>query len=909
MNAAQRSSLRTPWASPSEAVLDALGVRPEAGLSASEVARRAAHFGANRLRAIEARSVWEIALDQFKSLIVGLLVAAAIGAALFGELVEAVAVVAVIVINAVIGFTTELRAVRSMEALRRLATVQTTVRRGGRARTVPAEALVPGDIVLLEGGDVATADLRLVSASKLQADESTLTGESVPVDKHCDTLGPDCPLAERPNMIFKGSSATRGSAEGVVVATGMATELGRISALVERAEPQATPLERRLDRLGHRLVWVTLGIAVFVAASGIVAGRDPWLVVEIAIALAVATVPEGLPIVATVALARGMWRMAERNALVDQLSAVETLGSTSVVLTDKTGTLTENRMTLVRIALADDRDVEVSGVGHAIAGEFREGDSRVDVDRDPALRELLESAVLCNDAVLQDGSGTTEPTTLGDPTEIALLVAGAKAGLLRKALTARLPERREIAFDPAEKRMATIHQADGGFRFAVKGAPEAVLECCDRVRGVDGALPLDDAGRKAWLERNEQMAGRGLRVLAIAGKPGTGLDDDPYRELVLLGLVALLDPPRESVRPALEACTCAGVRVVMLTGDQPATALAVARRIGLAREDAPLESVVDARRLGPIEALPTEMRERVLGANVIARATPEQKLGLIEAHQARGAIVAMTGDGVNDAPALRKADIGVAMGMRGTQVAKEAAAMVLADDDFATIVAAIAEGRNIFANIRKFVLYLLSCNVSEILVVALASMSGAPLPLAPLQILFLNLVTDVFPALALGVGEGDPRRMQQPPRGFDESVLTRRHWQAIAAYGAILTASVLGAFAAAFALGLTGDRAVTVAFLSLALGQLWHVWNMRAPGSSPWRNEIVSNRWMWGAVALCVGLTVAAVHLPWLGRVLGLEDPGPVGWALAVGASSVIAWTGPWVGRFLRAPAAASAAA
>jgi Ca2+-transporting ATPase len=865
-------------ARPAGEVTAAHGVARERGLTRQEVEARLRRHGPNRLRSTRPRSAWKILLDQFRSVLVLLLATAALLALLFGEWVEALAIGFVLVVNGAIGFASELRAVQSMEALRRLGSVRANVRREGRVQSVNAEELVPGDVLVLEGGDVVTADVRLLEASRLQADESALTGESVPVGKATEVLASETPLAERTNMLFKGTSLTRGAGEGIVVATGIDTELGRISQLVEEAEKSVTPLERRLDRLGQRLLWVTLGIAALVGAAGIAAGRDWLLIVETAIALAVATVPEGLPIIATLALARGMHRMAERNALVKRLSAVETLGATGIVFTDKTGTLTENRMTVAEIALPGGV-VQVSGEGLALDGGFRRGESQLSALREPELRRALELGVLCNDASLEDGHAP-----VGDPLEVALLVAGRKAGLERARLLEERPELREVAFDPEVRMMATLHREGEALRAAVKGAPEAVLAISHRIAVGEGERPLDDAGRRDWQRRNEEMAARGLRVLALATGRVSAAGAEVYRDLTFVGLLGLLDPAREDVREAIAGCRRAGIRVVMVTGDQPATARGIAHAVGLVDgADAP---VVHGLELARARSAPESERQRLYDAPIFARISPEQKLGLIAHHQERGAIVAMTGDGVNDAPALKKADIGVAMGRRGTEVAREAADIVLRDDAFATIVAAVQEGRIIFRNIRKFVLYLLSCNLSEIFIVGLASAAAAPLPLLPLQILFLNLVTDVFPALALGMGEGSTAVMQEPPRDPREGVLERSHWKSIAAFGLLITAAVLGAMAIArHGLGMNDAQAVSVSFLTLAFAQLWHVFDMRSPGEPVRPHDITTNGWVWAALALCAGLLLAAALLPGLSDLLRIEPLGREGWLLVTGAS------------------------
>ena len=879
--------LATPWADAPEAVVQILGTPLASGLSQREAQRRLRRYGPNQLREVRHRRSWQILWDQFASLIVALLLVAAAVAFAFDERVEGFAILAVVLLNAGIGFATERRAVRSMEALRELGHTEATVRRGGSVLTLPAHQLVPGDVVSVDAGDVLTADVRLVASSRLQVDESPLTGESLPIDKGVDPVAPDAPLAERSSMLFKGTAVTRGSAEGVVVATGMATELGRISSLVESAEPQTTPLERRLDRLARRLIGLTLAIAALVAAAVLASGHEVYFAVEIAIALAVATIPEGLPIVATVALARGMWRMARRNALVEQLSSVETLGSTTLILTDKTGTLTENRMTVVELRLADAR-IQVDGVGLDTTGRFRIGETAVAASGRPELLEALRAGVLCNNATLEPRGGD-ETRATGDPTEVALLVAGAKAGLVRNELLEKWPEVSELAFDPETKRMATLHRTDGTHFAAVKGSPETVVECCTAARRAEGERPLGAADRTAWLELADEMAARGERVLALATAPDRSPETFRFEGLVLLGLVGFFDPPRERAREAIDACQEAGIRVVMVTGDHGATAWNVASAVGLI-DPAPGDPIayVDGRSLSDIRQLGEAEIRQLLSADVIARATPKQKLDLIELHQRNGAVVAMTGDGVNDAPALKKADIGVAMGVRGTQVAREAADIVLRDDELGTIVAAVSQGRAIFANIRKFVVYLMSCNVSEIFAVGLGALAQGPLPILPLQILFLNLVTDVFPALALGVGEGSAALMREPPRDPREPIVARRHWRLIFGMGGVIALSVLAALALSiWWLGKPAREATTVSFLTLALAQLWHVFTMRNP-ASPWlRNEITRNPWIWGAIALCLALLLLAVYWVPLAAVLSVAKPGASGWALAATLSLV----------------------
>jgi len=863
-----------------------LSVDPDRGLDDGEVRQRREKHGRNRLSKTQRASAWKIFVDQFRSLVIGILAVAAIVSFAMDEIVQMFAILAAIMINAAIGFVTEWKAVQSMEALRSLGTVQTRVRRSGQSATVDAETLVPGDIVLLDAGDVVTADLRLIESNGLTCDESALTGESVPVTKATDAVDTDAPLAERASMAFKGTAITDGSGTGVVVETGMQTELGRIARMTTEAEQEATPLEKRLDRLGRNLVVLTLLVAAVVAGLGVLGGRDIMSMLETAVALAVAAVPEGLPIVATVALARGMWRMAGRNALVERLAAVETLGSTSVIFADKTGTLTQNRMRVARLALPGcDEDISW------------DNDDRPDTP--PALAcRLLEVAALCSNAELdkdtegdradtdpENADATDHPKGTGDPMEIALLHAARAVGLRRDQLLEDHPEEREVSFDSDTKMMATFHEAASGYRVAVKGAPEAVLEIATHVATGEGqAETLSDQDRDAWAARVEAMAEQGFRVLAFGERQVDSPEGDPYADLTLLGLVGLADPPRDDVADAIDQCHRAGIGVVMVTGDQPATAAAIAQAVGLA--DSPRAIVgADLRQMTGDDG--TDTRDRLRDHHVFARVSPEQKLDLIRLWQKAGAVVAMTGDGVNDAPALKKADVGIAMGKRGTDVAREAADIVLKDDAFPTIVAAIEQGRTIFENIRRFIVYLLSGNLGEVLAVGLCAVMGAPLPLLPLQILYINLILDVFPALALGVGGSPADIMDRAPRDADEPVLTRRHWIATGLWGALIAVSVMAVFFIALWQDLGQDAAVTIGFLTFALARLWHVFNMRDAGTGLFHNSVMQNRWVWYAIALSLGLLGAAAWLPGLTTVLGVVPLDLPGWTLVLGGSLV----------------------
>ena len=862
------NSSRSPHhALPRAEVLARFDVSVSSGLTDEEAGRRLKTHGPNTIVVHRKVPAFHVLLHQFQSPVVYLLTAAAVLAFYFREWEEGSAIAVVLALNALIGFVTELRAARSIEALRALGTQSIRVRRYGHIRSIPAEKLVPGDIVLLEAGDSISADVRLLEASNLAADESALTGESVSVDKTTDRVPPDARLSDRSSMLFKGTILTRGSGIGVVVATGLATELGRISQLVEEVELGGSPLERKLAHLSAQLVWATLILTAVIAGVGVATGEDPFLMVEAAIALAVAAIPEGLPIVATLTLARGMWRMARQNALIERLSAVETLGATTVILTDKTGTLTENRMTVRRLWVPSGEIEVETNLGNPPV--------QLHLDDHPQLARLLEIAVLCNDASLE--SAVDEGS--GDPMELALLRVALRASLKRSALFRNKPIIRKDAFDASTKMMATVHQHGDHFLFAVKGAPEAVLAASERVLSQDGDLIMDSATRTDWLRRVELLGHQGLRVLACAFKTGERVDAAPYETLTFVGLVGLQDPARADVGQAVRACQQAGIRVIMVTGDHAVTARSIARAIGLGQA----AKVVEGKEL---ERLVKGSNVELLSVGIFARVNPAEKLELVRAYQSAGEIVAMTGDGVNDAPALRQADIGIAMGLRGTDVAREAAAMILLDDAFPTIIKAIREGRVIFGNIRRFAAYLLACNLTEVLVIGLAVLSTIPLPILPLQILYLNLVTDVFPAFALAMGEGDSGILNRPPRDPKEAILGRSQWVTVVLHSLAMSAGTFGALAAArLWLDLDARGVVTVTFLTLAFAQLWQVFNMRHPRAGVARNEITRNPWVWASLLLCTVLLVAPPYVAPIAHVLHLAAVTPLMWGIIIGLS------------------------
>ncbi len=855
----KETPVQHPWFVETEKVLSQLQTDPQKGLSQSEADNRLQEYGPNRLEQKQAKPAWTIFIEQWKNLIVGMLAAAAAVSFGFGQALEGVAICIALLVNVCIGFFTELKATRSMEAFAEITKTESLVIRDGQQQSIPSENLVPGDVVPLEAGNVPAADMRLIEASNMEMDESALTGESLPVPKQTKPVDKDAVLGDRSSMLFKGTAMSAGTGAAVVTSTGMQTELGRIAQLAEEAESEQTPLEKRLETMGKKLLWVTIIVAAIVAGIGAASGMNLFLIIETAIALAVAAIPEGLPIVANIALAKGMFRLARENAVMQQLSAVETLGATSVICTDKTGTLTENRMRLTRITLPGDSEPFEEDMEQA-------GD-------DKKARDLLRIAALCVNAQLHPDGG--DPT--GDPLEIALLEGAASIGVNRPDMLEQYPEEREEAFAADTKMMATFHknQADG-YLVQVKGAPEAVFDACG----------MSEEERETWRQANESLAGQGLRVLAAAQRRADSMDEDPYQNLSIAGLFGLRDPLRKGVAEAVQACRRAGIRVVMVTGDQESTALHVAHELHITEDAA--DRALHGRDFKDPEEMSREEIDRILNTRVFCRVSPEQKLQLVKLLQSENLVIAMTGDGVNDAPALKKADIGVAMGKRGTQVAREAAHMILRDDSFNTILVAVEQGRAIFDNIRKFIVYLLSGNVGAIVIVGAAIPTGIGLPLLPLQILYLNMLSDVFPALALGVGQGDKSVMLRPPRPSSEPILDRERWIQVIGYGVLIAATVLASFWwAKTRLSLTGDAAVTISFLTLAFARQWHVFNMRAPESKMFVNGVTQNKYVWGALAICFILLFLAVYTPPLAHALRMTPPTAAGWTTIIGFSLI----------------------
>ncbi len=877
-----------PYALEAVEVAASLGTDLRRGLSTREAERRLAEVGPNALEEADHISPWTIFLGQFKDFMVLVLLGATVVSFLLGETGDAIAIVAIVIMNAILGFVQEYRAERSMAALRELTAPAARVVRDGEEKEVNAVDLVPGDLVMVEAGDRVPADLRVVESSSLAAEEAALTGESHPVRKNPrPVLAHQPSLAERRCMLFMGSIITRGRGRGVVTKTGMGTEMGMIAGMIQEAGEEETPLQRRLEQLGKYIVAACLLICGVVVAVGILHGESAYQMFLAGVSLAVAAIPEGLPAIVTISLALGVQRMSRRRAIVRKLPAVETLGCATVICSDKTGTLTENQMTVRRLTVGG-RSVYVSGNGYATKGQFADGERRrLDPRRDGALRLALSIAAACGDARLVPGG------IKGDPTEGALLVAAAKAGIRVEDLEAEWPRVAEVPFESERRRMTTFHRTDDGLLVLCKGAADTVIDLCARVVGDAGERPLFAADRLEAMRTNEELAGDALRVLGLAyrripvGDPraaavleGRAEFEDLVtfeREMVFAGLAGMIDPPRKEVYRAIQTCRRAGIRTVMITGDHPATARAIAQEIKIIEDgEVPRGAVLTGRDLDRLSD--RELARAAQTARVYARVSPHHKLRIVRALKQKGQVVAMTGDGVNDAPAVKEADIGVAMGQTGTDVTKEASAMVLADDNFATIVAAVEEGRAIYDNIRKFIRYLLSCNVGEILTMFLAAVAGLPLPLLPIQILMVNLVTDGLPAMALGVEPAEPDVADRPPRPPQESVFARRLAIKITLRGAIIGLATLGVFWLAMKAGASVEHARTLAFATLVSSQLIHVFDCRSERRSVLKLGLFSNGFLLFAVAVSTAMMLGAIYLPGMEHVFKTVALGPGDW-------------------------------
>ena len=838
------------------------GVDPAAGLNELQVTQRALQHGANELPTSSRRSLWSLVADQFSDFMILVLMAAAVISGLMGDGVDTLVILLIVLLNAAIGLTQAWRADQALAALQRLAAAQATVLRDSQVQQVPAYTLVPGDIVLLEAGNQVPADLRLIQIAQLKVDESALTGESITVDKHTSVLREEVQaLGDRLNMAFKGTTATHGRGQGLVVATGMATELGKVAGLLEQDTDRSTPLQRRLAAFGKRVALAVLAICAVIFAVGVLRGESPLLMILTAVSLAVAAIPEALPAVVTVLLALGARKMVSFNALIRRLPSVETLGSVTVICSDKTGTLTQNRMQTDSV-LANGQVWHPGGVAP-----------------NPLHMELLRAAALCNDAA-RDRQGGWQ----GDPTETALAQTAAEAGLNKTAVEQALPRVLEFPFDADRKRMTTLHRNAQTWTAYTKGAPESVLPRCTTQWRPSGEVPL--APEKALAEA-EALAAQGLRVLALARRVHQRLPPPDATEAVesgmcLIGFIGLIDPPRPEAAAAVRECAAAGIVPVMITGDHPATARAIALRLGLVDDEQ--AQVLTGADLATMDE--ETLRSRVQRIRIYARVDPAQKIRIVEALQAQGEFVAMTGDGVNDAPALKRADIGVAMGKGGTDVAREAASLVLLDDNFATIVKAVREGRCIYDNIRKFVRYAMTGNSGEIWTIFLAPLLTLPIPLLPIHILWVNLVTDGLPGLALAAEPAELGIMQRPPRHPKESLFANGLWQHILGVGLLIGGLCLGVQAWAISTGHAHWQ--TMVFTVLTLSQMAHVLAIRSETMSLWRLGLGSNKPLLGAVLLTFALQMATIYVPALNPIFKTEALSGPELAICLAASLMV---------------------
>jgi Ca2+-transporting ATPase len=852
------------------------------GLTSTEAAKRLIETGPNEIQEAKRISAWEILLEQFKNILILILLGATVISLFLGHGVESI-VIAVIVLFAVfLGFIQEYRAERAIEALRQMAAPTASVFRDGVEVEVPARDLVPGDVILLHTGDRIPADARLLEAVNLQVEEAALTGESVPVEKHIQLLsGDNLPVGDRKNMVYAGTAVTYGRGRALVIATAMQTEFGKIAQLLQTVETGKTPLQYNLDKVGTVLARAAFMVVALIVALGMLRGQPIIEMLLFGIALAVAVVPEALPAVVTISLAIGVQKMVKRNALIRKLPAVETLGSTSVICSDKTGTLTKDEMT-VRQLYVGEQLFNVSGAGYAPVGEFSVN-GETPVAPTPALIQMLSAAVLASDTrLVSSGDGSVTGWDIkGDPTEGALVVAAEKAGLHKDVLDTSHPRVNEIPFSSETKRMTTLHQTSDGLTAYTKGAPEVILSGCDWQSTADGVQALDDTGRRQVLAVAHEMAEKALRVLAIASKLNVTLEN-AQTGMTFLGLAGMIDPPRPEAKSAIAICEQAGIRPVMITGDHPVTAQAVALELGLLNNGgrvvtgAELEEISDEQLIRDVQDI-----------SVYARVSPAHKLRVVTAWQARGHIAAMTGDGVNDAPALKKADIGIAMGITGTDVTKEAAAMTLTDDNFASIVAAVEEGRGVFGNIKKYLMYLLSSNIGEIGLMAGSSLMGLPLPLTAVQILYVNLATDGLPALALSVDPPETDLMRRKPRNPRSGIFTRPVVTLMVLGGLWSTLINLGLFIWAMNSGRSQAEAMTMTFVSLVVIQFFKAYNFRSDRLSVLQKPFV-NKWLNLSILWEIALLILIIYVPFLHDAFGTYYLPLVDWTIIIGLAFTI---------------------
>ena len=852
------------------------------GLSQADAIERTLQYGANEIQAAKRISAWGILLEQFKNILILILLGATAISLFLGHGIEFIAIAVIVLFAVFLGFIQEYRAERAIEALKQMAAPTASVLRDGVEVKIPARELVPGDVILLHTGDRMPADARLLEAVNLQIEEAALTGESVAVEKHTTPLSSkDLPVGDRKNMVYAGTAATYGRGRAVVVATGMQTEFGKIAQLLQTVETSKTPLQHNLDKVGTALARAAFVVVAIIVALGLFRGQPFVEMLIFGIALAVAVVPEALPAVVTISLAIGVQKMVKRNALIRRLPAVETLGSTSVICSDKTGTLTKDEMT-VRKIFAAGQLFSVSGAGYSPVGEFSVNGG-ASTSPTIGLQKLLTAATLASDTHLvsdAENESSNDWIIKGDPTEGALVVAAAKAGLQKESLDSEYPRMQEIPFSSETKRMTTLHQTNGNLTAYAKGAPEMILDSCDWQLTADGVKPFGAVERKYALDIAQEMAEQALRVIAISSKPDATLAT-AQTGMTFLGLAGMIDPPRPEAKSAIATCEQAGIRAVMITGDHPVTAQAVARELGLLKTGrvvtgAELEVMSDEQFKSEVETI-----------EVYARVSPAHKLRVVTALQANGHIVAMTGDGVNDAPSLKKADIGIAMGITGTDVTKEAAAMMLTDDNFASIVAAVEEGRGVFENIKKYLMYLLSSNIGEIGLMAGATLLGLPLPLTAVQILYVNLATDGLPALALAVDPSEKGLMKRKPRNPRTGIFTRPVVSLMVAGGIWSTLINLGLFVWAMNSGRSIEEAMTMTFVSLVLIQFFKAYNFRSDRNSVFHKPF-ANKWLNTAILWEVALLIVIIYVPFLHDAFGTYYLPLVDWLIVLGLAMTI---------------------
>ena len=904
---------------PPESVVTELGSDGQKGLSAADAAKRLAENGPNELKEKPRATLMERIIAQFKDFLILILIGASVVSAFIGEVTDALVIIAIVVINAVLGVVQESKAEKALEALKKMAAPNSKVLRDGEVVVIPSRELVAGDVVMLEAGDYIPADVRIIESVNLKVEEAALTGESVPVEKEIASIEKEVPLGERHNMGFMSTVATYGRGKAIVVKTGMQTEIGKIAEMIQTFEEQDTPLQQKLEEFGKVLGILCLVVCAFVFVLGVYNGyrdgtldaHEIQLMFMTAISLAVAAIPEGLPAVVTIVLAIGMQRMVKKNSIVKKLHAVETLGSTTVICSDKTGTLTQNQMTVVKV-FADNCLFEVSGEGYNPEGNYSLNGASVDTLSQPGLDLLLRGSALCNDAKLKPGDSAKSWKITGDPTEGALVVAAAKGGYQTDEVNAKYPRIQEIPFDSGRKMMTTFHKdADGKIIAFVKGAPDILLDKCPTMMAGGKEEALTASIHDSILAANSQMAKMALRVLAVGYRkfdslPATLKPEDIERDLTFAGLLGMIDPPRPEAREAVKICAAAGIRPIMITGDYRDTALAVAMDIGIAKNET---QVCTGHELDAMT--PEELRKVVTHTNVFARVSPQHKVAIVEALQNNNEIAAMTGDGVNDAPALKKANIGVAMGITGTDVTKETADMVLTDDNFASIVSAVEEGRVIFANIRKFVFFLLSCNMAEIFVIFFAMLLGWPIPLLPIQLLWLNLVTDAFPALALGMEKPEPGVMEVDPRDPTEPLLNKNMKIMIGIQSTVLTFAVLGAYYYGLLQNginieqyilMGGEKAGellegprTYAFATMISAELMRAFTTRSEHYSVFRIGLFSNKFMNIGVGFSFFLLFMALYGP-LHVIFKTVEPTLHDWMI-IGAFAILPFVAGEIGK------------